>query len=331
MSVAEGGAHRHESVRIPVRAWHRPLLVFAVCSAVLAVGLVGGLALDTREVLGEPVWLKPLKFAISFVLYATTLAWMTSLVTRRRRLVWWAGVVVVGASVVELLALVGQSARGRASHFNVATALDATTWMVMGTAILVLYLATVIVAVMVWRSRQGDPVLAAAIRLGLGIALVGMALGGLMTSPTADQVAGMADGVVAVIGAHSVGVPDGGPGLALVGWSTEGGDLRVGHFIGMHALQALPLSGWLVTRLGGGLTVGARVGLVRVTAAAYLGTVGLVTWQALRAQPLLQPDALTLAGLAGIVVATSVAAVVVLRRDRSAAASPESASPVTML
>ncbi len=84
------------------------------------------------------------------------------------------------------------------------------------------------------------------------------------------------------------------------------GDLRVGHFVGLHALQVLPLV-WAWLRLRPGLSQRRRTHLVTIAAAAYLGLTLLVTWQALRAQPLLQPDALTLAVLMALVGATAAA------------------------
>ena len=45
---------------------------------------------------------------------------------------------------------------------------------------------------------------------------------------------------------HSVGAINDNSSLWLVGWSKTVGDLRVSHFIGMHALQLLPLLSFYV-------------------------------------------------------------------------------------
>jgi hypothetical protein len=113
-----------------------------------------------------------------------------------------------------------------------------------------------------------------------------------------------------------VGVPDGGSGLFLVGWSTTGGDLRIGHFVGMHALQVLPLLAAGLAAVGHGrLDETARIRIVQIAAAGYAGVVVLVTWQALRGQPLLAPDALTLAALGALLLGTGAALAAVLHRS----------------
>jgi hypothetical protein len=104
--------------------------------------------------------------------------------------------------------------------------------------------------------------------------------------------------------------------MALTGWSTVGGDLRIPHFVGMHALQVLPILllvlGVLAVRIPALRDPAVRGRLVLVAGAGYTGLLALVTWQALRGQPLIHPDALTLTALAVVVVGTMVGAVVAL-------------------
>jgi len=279
------------TVLADARRGHPGLYGLAVAMAALSVVTVVLAAVDQRELLGAPLWFKPLKFSLSIMLFAGSLAWMLSRLPAgaMRRTGW----LVVAGLGFEQLIIVGQAARG---HFNDDTVFDAALFAAMGATITALYMLTVAIALRFVRERTGDRVTASAVRLGLLVGLLGMAVGFLMTAN----------------GGHAVGVPDGGPGLPLVGWSTTGGDLRIGHFVGMHALQLLPLLAAGLAALGR-LDESTRVRVVRVAAAAYAGIVVLVTWQALRGQPLLAPDVVTLAALGAVVLATGVALAGVLR------------------
>ena len=299
----------------------RSLTVFCVAMVALAVVCLAGLALDPRLLGGQPIWAKPLKFSISFVLYSATLAWMISLVAapRTRRWARRAGTVVAVAGTIEMVAIVGQVVRGRASHFNVATALDTAVWSVMGTTIVVLSLATAALGVLLLRERGLAVDTAWAVRLGLVVTLLGMAVAFLMTGPTGAQVAAaQSTGAMPTAGAHAVAVPDGGPGLPLVGWSTTGGDLRIAHFVGLHALQGLPLLVIALTLLAARVPAlrdaRTRARLVGVAGAAWTGLTVLLTWQALRGQPLIAPDGATILAAAVLVVATAAGTLLVLHR-----------------
>jgi hypothetical protein len=139
-----------------------------------------------------------------------------------------------------------QAARGTTSHFNVGTPLDAVLFTIMGVSILIAWLALIAIAVALFRQKFTDPIMGWALRMGVLITVLGAATGGLMTVPTSTQLAeARATDHMAVSGSHTVGAPDGGPGIPGTGWSTEHGDLRVPHFFGLHAMQILPLIAWL--------------------------------------------------------------------------------------
>lgn len=279
------------------RRGHPGLFGAAVALAGLAVVLTALLVVDRRELMGAPLWVKPLKFAISLALYSGALAWLLSRLPRPGlRVTGW---ILAAAAVVEIAVITGQAARGERSHFNTEEPENALLYSLMGLTIAVLYLATIAVAVRFLREPALGRVEGRAVRLGLLVTLLGLSVGFLMVA---------AEG-------HAVGVADGGPGLPFVGWSTAGGDLRVAHFAGLHALQLLPL---LAAALGDRLSEEARVRVVTAAGTGYAALVGLLTWQALRAQPLLAPDATTLAALAVVVLGTGAAVAAAVRDDRTA-------------
>ena len=293
-------------------AWraNRPLTLLGMLMLLALGASLVGLVVDPRAIAGAPAWLKPFKFALSIVLYSFTLLWMLRFVQGRRFLVRLVSVVSLLAFLVEIAVIATQALRGTTSHFNVGTQLDAALFSIMGMFVVLIWAMNLVAAVLLLLQRLPDPAFAWALRLGLLIALLGTAVGFLMTRPTPEQGAAMAAGArPAVIGAHSVGVADGGPGLPIVGWSTTGGDLRVGHFVGMHALQLMPIVGWLLARRRARrLGDARRLALTWIAGLGYLGLTALVVWQALRGQPLLAPDGLTLAALAGLIGAVALAA-----------------------
>ncbi|GAA2281192.1 hypothetical protein GCM10010149_26810 [Nonomuraea roseoviolacea subsp. roseoviolacea] len=274
--------------------WHRPLMVSTGLMSALAVVTAVALVLDDRTLDGMPVWAKPLKFAMSVAVYSFTWAWLLSLQRRERRWGRIAGTVLAVAGVAEVAVITFQAARAHRSHFNAATPFDAVLFGVMGMMIIGLMVANVVAAVAVLLDRQADGPSTWAVRFGLAISTLGLASGGLMLGPRPGQ---SVDG--GVIGAHTVAAADGGPGLPLLGWSTVAGDLRVPHFVGMHALQLLPLLplalAALSRRFPALAPVRVRQGLTVTAGVVYAGVFGLVLWQAERGQSLVHPDGLTLA------------------------------------
>ena len=293
--------------------WHtdRPLTaVGLIMLATCAAALIGS-AIDPRVITGAPAWLKPAKFGISTAIYSLTLTWVFTYLPdwpRLRRTVSWTTAIVF---VLEIVIIDLQAWRGTTSHFNVGTPRDAILFATMGTAIFVQTIASVAVAVALWRQQFADAVMGTALRAGMAITIVGAMSGGLMTRPTGAQLAeARATHRLAVAGAHTVGAADGGPGLPGTGWSREHGDLRVPHFVGLHALQVLPLVALVIRRRR---QPAAQAAVMRTAAIAYAALFGILLLQALRGEPLIGLSSTTLGLLGGWALLTAVTATLVAR------------------
>jgi len=279
-------------------------------------------AIDPRQLAGASVWLKPTKFGLSIGLLGFTLALLLRVLRMPEKLRRRAVFAVVFFTGLELVIIGLQAARGVASHFNAATALDGALFTLMGAGIVIVTLAIATLAWYALRTPYENRALGSGIRSGLAIMLLGSCVAFFMTRPTQTQLASMQAGQpTPVVGAHAVGAPDDAPGLPLTRWNMQGGDLRVPHFIGMHALQLLPLAGlWLGRRRA--LRPQLALRLTRIAAAGYLGIVLTSLVQALRGQPLLAADALTFGMLAALALACALAALAAWLADHAQRAKP---------
>lgn len=228
---------------------------------------------DDRTLLGIAIWLKPLKFQFALFVYLLTLAFFARYIpseVKARR--WYRAfvAVVMAAILLEMAWIVGAAALGTGSHFNVA-GIGAVLYPMMGVLATLLTSATMVYAILIARNRDTGlpPVLKEGIVLGLALVLP-------LTLVTA--------GTMSQMGGHLVGGSgsDAG-GLVLMGWSRDGGDLRVAHFLATHAMHFVPLFGLLSLAL-----FGAENRLpVRLFALAFVVFVALTFAQALSGEPFL--------------------------------------------
>ena len=223
---------------------HRDAVLFWTGAAMMLALLVVTLISigDTRQILGLNPWIKPMKFMTSITIFLWTVAWFMPETKSpvgsgfrridKRQIVRWT---IALSMRIEIVMITLQAARGTTSHFNVRSSFDGMVFSIMGVAIL---FSTAAMVLFFFIIRHDTPPQRAGyiwgIRFGVALFLVASLEGALIIGNNA----------------HSYPGPDGGPGLPFVNWSTEQGDLRVAHFFGMHAMQALPLLGFFLDRMG---------------------------------------------------------------------------------
>ena len=244
-----------------LRERHHSWFLAAIAMAALTLMCAVLFSVDDRMLNGVSVWTKPFKFSLSLAVYFATLAWFAPMLakgyfrTPKGRVLTW---LPIGCAIFEMTYIILQAALGQHSHFNVTTPFHATMYSLMGGG------ATLLVAVCLWMGAAilrehgwHDPLVVA---VGLGLILtfvVGGGFGGYLGSQASHWVGGTQS--------------DAG-GMMLVKWSQDGGDLRVAHFFGMHAMQVLPM---LAALIPAALTRRAAITLVIVMTTAYAG---LTTW-----------------------------------------------------
>lgn len=252
------------TVQRPAPDPFRALTAFA--GALLVLSLIWAVSSDPRLVDGSPVWMKPAKFALSFVLLFATMALVADRLSPAAREGWvlrGTAFAMAVAFAVEMAWMIRQAARGVGSHWNLETVLEAVMYSVMGVGAVTLVLGVGVTGWLVRRDREADlsPALREGVWLGFGLTfLLTLVVAGTMSS----------------MSGHHVGVhPEGGATVPLLGWSLAVGDLRPPHFLSIHAMQALPLLAlWLEGRGRGGDVRTIRLGTLAWTAAT-LATFGL--------------------------------------------------------
>lgn len=249
------------------------LLRVAAAMGLLSLPLLLVGLFDEREFNGIGVWVKPWKFMVSSAIHLASLAFFAALLPRAelpRRGLRWLGAVAALTAIFEVAYIGWRAARGEASHFSVATPFAAAMYSLMGVAAVMLSGCSAVLGVWVARARSFPlgRVMQHGVSIGLVLSFVlGTSLGAYLAAQSGHWVGGSAS--------------DAG-GLPLVGWSRGGGDLRVAHFFGLHAMQFVPLAAWAFSRV---LRPKAGLASIWAFAAAYSAFTMFTFAQALGGRP----------------------------------------------
>jgi len=201
------------------------LFYFGLLCVIISIVCIILTKTTSTEIQGVNAWFKPLKFAISIGLFSWTMAWYCHYLSNFNVTPFnWTVITLFG---FELIYIIFQASRGQLSHFNISTPTYSLIYSLMGLAAVLVTLYTAYIGLLFFTQSFPDlpKYYVWSIRLGILIFVIFSFEGGLMGSRMN----------------HSVGAINDNSNWWIVGWSKTVGDLRVSHFIGMHALQLLPL------------------------------------------------------------------------------------------
>jgi len=241
------------------------LVAFAAIMTAMMLPTFVAFLYETRTFNGINVWIKPLKFMSSVAIFLFTMALFFPYLDAKDRarkstriLVWSICIIFF----LEISYITYRASLAEASHFNRATIRDEIYYALMGAGILT---ANVMSGWFGWLMlRAKDKIANADLRFAIALGLIAGCVLGSVTGAYMSQGA-----------SHWVGgVQNDAGGSFFFGWSRTGGDLRVAHFVGLHAMQAIPLIGWFAARYAPArmrdVTIGATVLWTVLTIALFV-------------------------------------------------------------
>ncbi len=170
----------------------------------------------------------------------------------------WAVALMIIAGWGEMIYMIYRASRAEASHFNSTSLSGIIGYALMGVGSLTLTCTAALIGWKIWlQGRSGLWAEAAGIALIVG-ALLGTIAGGYMSAQTSHWIGGVQSDANA---------------LAFFNWSTTGGDLRVAHFVGLHAAQFIPLAAMSGDRR---MVYGAAIAMTFLTVGIFvMGATGI--------------------------------------------------------
>ena len=213
---------------IELRRRNALLFWFGLFNLAVAVVCLILMPFEETQILGVNRWLKPFKFYSSVGIMVLTMDWLLYYLNNTKKIRTYSWLIVI-TMFFENGLIIAQAIRKTTSHFNATSALNGIVFSIMGMLIAIFTIVVIFACVSFFRQNQFSILTPYVwgIRLGLLFFIIFSLEGGVMVG----------------LLKHTIGGPDGGPGLPLVNWSNQYGDLRIAHFIGIHSLQVLPLFG----------------------------------------------------------------------------------------
>ncbi len=273
----------------------------------LCLSLIG-LCNEHTIIQGENAWIKPLKFSLSFVLYAGSLIFISQYLSASKKFLKITSNVALLGAVAELAAIISQSMLAPLAGLPIMAGVETMLWYAVKISIMPVAFAVIAMLWMLLKEKHLPPILGSSICWGTVLAIVGFIPGFLLLLPDSMQHAFTNQDAYGQLIAHA----SASSRIPYLGWSKVVGDLRVAHFFGLHALQILPLIGYGITKGFVDLSVLRQKVLVSISGFTYFAFIILLTFQALRGESVFSPGhqsllaALTITAIASAAVALTV-------------------------